>query len=102
MVSATEPWTHVTGEIVTSAPYGLSRPTLDDARAAVLRVHAGDGTRIWNDLLHAAGLTGNEPGGLDRMLAVMHDADPSTRLCALAIKIRVTAHTQLAAAHSIL
>ncbi|GGN81707.1 hypothetical protein GCM10010112_58420 [Actinoplanes lobatus] len=87
---------------MTSAPYGLSRPTLDDARAAVLRVHAGDGARIWNDLLRTAGLTGNEPAGLDRMLAVMHDADPSTRLCAVAVKIRVTAYTQLAAAHSIL
>ncbi|WP_307798324.1 hypothetical protein [Actinoplanes flavus] len=87
---------------MTSAPYGLSRPDLDDARAAVLRVHAGDGPRVWNDLLHTAGLTGKEPGGLDRMLVVMHGADPSTRLCALALKIRITAHTELTATHSIL
>ncbi|BEL02191.1 hypothetical protein Q0Z83_003820 [Actinoplanes sichuanensis] len=76
-------------------PYGLTRPTMDDARAAVHRVHAGDGPRIWADLLRAAGLDGTGDHGLDRLLAVMHQADPVSRLCALALTIRVTSHSQL-------
>ncbi|MEV0901173.1 hypothetical protein [Actinoplanes sp. NPDC049802] len=87
---------------MTIAPYGLTLPTMADARAAVHRVHADDGPRIWNDLLRAAGIGENEPGGLSRLLPVMHNADPTTRLCALALKIRITSHTHLAAAHGML
>ncbi|MEU8659584.1 hypothetical protein [Actinoplanes philippinensis] len=78
-------------------PYGLARPTLDDARAAVHRVHAEDGPRVWSHLLRTAGLDGaaDTPEALERMLAAMHDADPTSRLCALALRIRVTSHTQL-------
>ncbi|MBG0562885.1 hypothetical protein [Actinoplanes aureus] len=86
--------------MIASSPYGLSRPTMDDARAAVLRVHAGDGRRIWDQLLHAAGLTGRETddSALDRLLTQMSTSDATTRLCALALRIRVTSHTHLAAA----
>ncbi|GIE74303.1 hypothetical protein Aph02nite_02530 [Actinoplanes philippinensis] len=78
-------------------PYGLPRPTLDDARAAVHRVHAEDGPRVWSHLVRTAGLDGSADTseGLERMLAAMHDADPISRLCALALRIRVTSHTQL-------
>ncbi|MEU8239949.1 hypothetical protein AB0C07_17020 [Actinoplanes missouriensis] len=78
------------------SPYGLSRPTVEDARAAVLRVHGGDGPRVWDQLVRTAGsdLT------LERLLPVMAGADPITRLCGLALQIRVTSHTQLAAAHT--
>ncbi|MEU4557913.1 hypothetical protein AB0F72_05970 [Actinoplanes sp. NPDC023936] len=78
------------------SPYGLSRPTVEDARAAVLRVHGGDGPRVWDELVRTAGsdLT------LDRLLPVMTVADPTTRLCALALQIRLTSHTHLAAAHT--
>ncbi|MEU4424931.1 hypothetical protein AB0F81_30290 [Actinoplanes sp. NPDC024001] len=85
---------------MTTTPYGLSRPTMDDAQAAIMRVHAGDGRRIWDQLLQAAGLTGRETDGsaLDRLLAMMCKSDATTRLCALALQIRVNSHTHLAAA----
>ena len=76
-------------------PYGLRLPTVDDARAAVLRVHGGDGPRIW-DGLAAAGAV-----GLDRLLAAMEAADPTTRLCALALRIRVGTHAHLSVAHGL-
>jgi hypothetical protein len=83
--------------VLSETPYGLTRPTMDDARVAVHRVHAADGPRIWTQLLRTAGLDGaaTSADGLDRLLAVMHDADPVSRLCALALSIRVTSHTQL-------
>jgi hypothetical protein len=84
--------------VITETPYGLARPTMDDARASISRVHAGDGPQVWKQLLKAAGLTGDETDGLERMLAAMHDADPTSRLCALALRIRITSHTQLTAA----
>ncbi|WP_229072938.1 hypothetical protein [Actinoplanes sp. DH11] len=76
------------------APYGLNRPTADDARAAVLRVHGDNGPQIWEQLVRAAG----SDTSLDRLLPAMAAADPTTRLCALALRIRVTTHTELAAA----
>lgn len=81
--------------MLSETPYGLARPTLDDARAAVHRAHAGDGPRIWHELTRTAGLDGTGDGSLERMLAVMNDADPASRLCALALRIRITSHTQL-------
>lgn len=84
------------------APYGLTLPTMDDARDAVHRVHGPDGPRIWSQLLQAAGLTGREPDALDRMLRLMAAADPTTRLCATALQIRISSYGHLAAAHSTL
>ena len=85
---------------MSSQPYGLSRPTLEDARLAVHRAHAADGPRVWHQLLHAAGLSGSEPDALERLLALMAAADPTTRLCATALRIRVVSHEHLSAAHS--
>ncbi|WP_433825479.1 hypothetical protein ACQP2E_25600 [Actinoplanes sp. CA-015351] len=76
--------------------YGLARPTVEDARDAVLRVHRWDGPVIWEQLVRAAG----SGSSLDRLLPVMAAADPITRLCALAVQIRLTAYTELAAAQT--
>ncbi|WP_430790131.1 hypothetical protein [Actinoplanes sp. G11-F43] len=81
------------------APYGLTRPTFDDAREAVHRVHGDDGPRIWQHLVKAAGLSGHEPDAVDRLLSLMETADPTTRLCATALRIRVTSYDCLAVAH---
>jgi hypothetical protein len=83
--------------VISETPYGLTRPTMDDARTAVHRVHGADGPQAWTWLLRSAGLDGAGPSddGLDRLLAAMHDADPVSRLCAHALSIRVTSHTQL-------
>jgi hypothetical protein len=84
-------------------PYGLHRPTMDDARETVERVHGGDGPHVWAGLLKTAGLTGRETGSEDfeRLLRAMAAADPISQLCAQALHIRLVSHTQLAAAHKI-
>lgn len=84
----------------TEPPYGLVRPTLDDARDAVHRVHGPDGPQIWQHLTRAAGVTGRESDAFERVLALMTTADPTTRLCATALQIRISSHDLLAAAHS--
>jgi hypothetical protein len=69
---------------------------MDDAQAAVHRVHGDDGPLAWTRLLRAAGLDdAPTDDGLDRLVTAMRDADPVSRLCALALTIRVTSHTQL-------
>lgn len=83
-----------------STPYGLARPTFDDAREAVHRVHGHDGPHVWQTLTKAAGITGQEPDALDRLLALMASADQTTRLCATAIQIRITSYDCLAVAHT--
>ncbi|SDS11576.1 hypothetical protein [Actinoplanes derwentensis] len=79
--------------------YGLTRPTFDDARDAVHRVHGPDGPDVWRELAKSAGLTGTEPDAVDRLLPLMTAADPTTRLCAVALQIRITSYDCLAAAH---
>jgi hypothetical protein len=83
--------------------YGLTRPTIDDAHAAVLRVHGPDGPRVWQQLLDTAGLHGQETGeeSFTRLTAVMAAAGPTTRLCALALNIRATSYLHLSAAHTL-
>jgi hypothetical protein len=77
----------------------LSRPTLDDARTAVQSLYGPHTDDVWQTLLFAAGLTGKEttPAALDRLLAVMHAAEPLVRLCARGLQIRVSAYQSLAA-----
>lgn len=79
-----------------SAPYGLACPTADDARTSVLRVHGASGPRVWDQLVQQAGSS----TALEKLLPVMAAADPTTRLCALALQIRMTSYTHLAAAHT--
>ncbi|GAA2875562.1 hypothetical protein Acy02nite_76560 [Actinoplanes cyaneus] len=80
--------------------YGLSRPTMADARDAMHRVHGHTGRSSWARLLAAAKLTGNETDepSLLRLLETMTNLDPVSRLCAQALRIRLTSHTHLAAA----
>jgi hypothetical protein len=84
-------------------PYGLSRPTMSDAREAVHRVHGDSGPRAWADVLRDAGLNGEEtaPEALDRLLAVMAAGDEVSQLCGHALQIRAAMFTHLAAAHAL-
>lgn len=84
---------------MTDGPYGLRPPTTADARDAVHRVHGADAPRVWAAMLSTAGVTGAEPTAFERVLAVMEGADPVTRLCAQALRIRLTSYSCLAAAH---
>src|SRR3712207_3548250 len=85
-----------------AAPYGLHRPTMDDAHDAVPRVHGAPGPHIWTQLLRTAGLSGREadPHAIERLLEAMRTADPVSRLCAHALRIRLASHTHLTAAHA--
>jgi hypothetical protein len=85
-------------------PYGLHRPTMHDAYEAIHRVHSDDGPAIWARLLSAAGLNGGDSGepALLRLLKAMEALDPVSRLCAHAMRIRLTSHTHLAAAHTLM
>ena len=83
-------------------PYGLHRPTMTDARDAMHRVHGPEGPAAWSRLLHGAGLAGNEPGedALLRLVDAMASFDSVSRLCAQALRIRLSTFTHLAAAHT--
>ncbi|MFI1990970.1 hypothetical protein [Actinoplanes sp. NPDC020271] len=85
----------------TGAAYGLSRPTMADAQDAMHRVHGHTGRSAWASLLDAAKLTGAETDepSLLRLIEAMTHLDPVSRLCAQALRIRMTSHTHLAAAH---
>jgi hypothetical protein len=82
----------------TETPYGLHRPTMDDARAAVLRVYGGGGPRMWARTLTVTELGGRETDddSLERVLLALDGADPVSRLCAQALRIRLRSHTYLA------
>lgn len=84
-------------------PYGLRRPTLGDARESVLRVHDSDGPAVWAALLQSAGISERQDGEHDlaRLLDAMEAADPVTRLCAQALRIRVVSFDRLSAAHDL-
>lgn len=85
------------------ATYGLQRPTMNDAREALLRVHGIDGPAVWAQLLTAAGLsaTSQKEENLPRLLEAMARLDPVSRLCSQAISIRLSSHTHLSAAHTL-
>jgi hypothetical protein len=79
-------------------PYGLHRPTMDDARAAVHRVYGDGGPRMWTRTLTVTELGGHETDddSLERLLLTLDGADPVGRLCAQALRIRLRSHTYLA------
>ncbi|WP_433794814.1 hypothetical protein [Actinoplanes sp. CA-252034] len=81
--------------------YGLHRPTMSDAREAMHRVHGYSGRSTWERLLQAAGVSGTDTSdeALQRLLTAMAGLDPVSRLCAQALRIRLTSHTHLSAAH---
>jgi hypothetical protein len=86
-----------------AAPYGLRRPTVADARQAVYRVHGDTAPAIWRSLLSGSRLSGDEEdtASLTRLIETMTAADPVTKLCAEALRIRLASHTHLSAAHAI-
>jgi hypothetical protein len=85
------------------APYGLRRPTMNDARDAIHRVHGDTAPALWDRLLGSISLSGTETdeAGFERLLRAMSDLDPVSRLCAHALKIRVASHLHLSAAHTL-
>ncbi|GAA4609714.1 hypothetical protein BJY16_007467 [Actinoplanes octamycinicus] len=85
-----------------TSPYGLRRPTMADAREAMHRVHGHTGRSAWARLLQTAGLSGTETSDddLHRLLTAMTGLDPVSRLCAQALRIRLSSHTHLSAAHT--
>ncbi len=85
-----------------AAPYGLVRPTVDDARVAVHRAHGLGASGVWTELLAAAGLAGHETddAALQSLLSAMATLDPITQLLARSIRIRNSTYTHLAAAHA--
>jgi hypothetical protein len=87
----------------TGSAYGLLRPTMNDARDAMHRVHGHSGRSAWARLLATAELTGTETGepALLHLLDTMARLDPVSQLCAHALRIRLTSHTHLAAAHTV-
>src|SRR5688500_14364019 len=83
--------------------YGLRRPTMADAREAMHRVHRHTARSAWERLLQSAGLSGDETSdeALHQLLTAMDGLDPVSRLCAQALRIRLSSHTHLSAAHTI-
>jgi hypothetical protein len=92
----------MTRPIPDAGSYGLHRPTMIDARQAMHRVHAHAGPTQWTSLLERTGLTGDETDepALLRLVEAMYVLDPVSRMCAQALRIRLTAHTHLTAAQS--
>lgn len=85
-----------------ATPYGLRRPTVADARESLYRVHGDAAPAVWAELLGACRLSGAEDdtGSLARLIEAMSAADPVTRLCGEALRIRLASHTHLSAAHA--
>ena len=84
--------------------YGLHAPTLDDARAALARVHGAATAEVWGAVLRDAGLTGSEagPDAFARLIAAMvRSGSPVTALCARSLQIRLTSYELLKSAHAI-
>jgi hypothetical protein len=84
-------------------PYGLRRPTMGDARESVHRAHGSDGPRVWSRALTASGLGGHEDDddSLERLLDALDGDDAVSRMCAVALRIRLRSHTFLAVAHDL-
>lgn len=85
-----------------AATYGLTPPTLDDVRAAVLRTFDEP---TWDRLLHTAGITAGDPGGdpgevVQWVVAVMcADTDRLLALHGRSQRVRLRAYAHVAAGH---
>ncbi|MFI1996956.1 hypothetical protein [Actinoplanes sp. NPDC020271] len=86
-----------------SRPYGLQRPTVQDARDALHRVHGPGGPAVWAGLLTAAGIKAGDTSdsAVLHIVEAMAQLDPVSRLCAQALRIRLSSHTHLGAAHTL-
>lgn len=81
--------------------FGLQRPTMADALVAIGRTHKAAAPAVWAQLLATAGLAGHETDddALYRLLDAMTDRDPLSHVAARGVRIRINAHTSLAAMH---
>jgi hypothetical protein len=82
-----------------SPVYGLSRPTIDETRAALAALAGHGESAPWQQLLATSGLTGTETdvASLEQLLATMKAAGGVTAQCARAQTIRLVCHTRLSA-----
>ncbi len=79
------------------AAYGLTAPTVDDAYAAVVRVHGSSATAIWPGISErATALVGPPPSVAGYISAMCDDGHPVIRLCGQALKIRHQSYAHLA------
>ena len=88
----------------TGTIYGLPRPDLAEAAAAVRRVCGHDADRAWQQLLKSAGLTGDETDAdsMNRLLTAMRAGTPVLAMCAKALAIRSETYDRLTAAHDLI
>jgi hypothetical protein len=87
-----------------NAAYGLSRPTVDDARTAVHRVFRERGASTWSRVLADARVSPNaaDDESFDRLLdAMLAASDPVLGLCAQSLVIRRESFDRLSAANKI-
>lgn len=77
--------------------YGLARPELEDARAALERVAPGRAEQLWPELLDdAEALTPGTPTLRDVIDAMRLHADPLVALAAVSLEVRLRAFETLA------
>jgi len=78
------------------AAYGLDAPSLQDAHAAVERVHGEDTERAWTALLDRAQQIGKHVT-IDTVVAAMkRDREPVVRLCGQALYVRLQTYDHFA------
>jgi hypothetical protein len=80
------------------AVYGLNRPGLTEAHAALAEVFGAQRAGVlWRELTGAAGLEGTEtgPGALPALLAVMARGGDVLALCAASLTIRLATFEKL-------
>lgn len=83
------------------AAFGLVRPTVVAARAAVERVYGAEAEAIWSELLGetvSVGSAATIETVVELMITSRHDI---VRLCGQALQIRLRTHEHLSAAQSI-
>lgn len=97
----TRPASSSTGK---ASVYGLSRPTVLDARAAIERVyHGADADRVWTAIVGPALGARQSALSIDEIvLAMMASTDDVVRLCGQALKIRLRSYAHLSATHDII
>ena len=81
--------------------YGLRRPTVVVARAALERIYGPSADFTWTELAHRAQTSKDRAVTVDAVVDVMlaHE-DGVVRLCGQALKIRLRSFTHLAAANA--
>lgn len=85
------------------AAYGLRRPTVVDARAAIERVYGGaEADRVWSQVAGPALGASRTALTVEEIVdAMVASSDDVVRLCGQALLIRLRSHAHLAAASAI-